>query len=574
MTFTAAVAAGAAVDHLERLVRNAPPDSAIAFVRHGGLAVAHMSGSPWVRAQDDGEVVAVVDGRIHGLPPGSRDPARHALDLYRAKADGMASGLLGDFVIIILDRRTGTMLVARDPLGVRPWHLASSSGDPVGASDLATLVALPGVDTSIDEAAVIAYLAAVTQSRGPTIYSGITTLGPGQTWVVAKGRTRTLTHHHWHVEPDTDTPWDGAAERCRQVMERAVQDRLDAGSSTTSELSGGVDSSIVAGTLAHLGADGLLAGRLVFEGPNADERRYSDAMARRLGISLVSTPPWLGTREECIALTRSMRRPLPDPHFTMFTALHEAFLEHGRLDSLTGSGGDDAFAATSIGGCVFSAVQLRNWSIIRQIGGATIRRPRQAWVELIRPTLHHLTPWREEPPGWITQRAANLGGLYDLFRRPPQRVTGIHAIDERLGNLTSGHQAALLELRALVADPTGRRDSHPYLDPRLIEATYGLDPWWPTSDQHTRALQVHAFGDRLPAIIADRQSKAGFAEVFWPGVLDEQSLRDVQRGPLADMGWLDLDGFSRLVQRARTGAPPAAIPLARCVAVDRWLRVL
>lgn len=575
MSFTAAVATRGAVDRLERLLGNAPSAPETSFVRHGSLAVAHLSESPWVSTHDDGEVLAVVDGRLHGLPAGTRDPARHAVERYRSEASGLARGLLGDFVIIVVDRRTDTLLVARDPLGVRPWHLASSHGDAVGASDLATLVALPGVDTDIDEAAAIEYLAAVTQSRGYTFYRGVTTLGPGQTWIVAQGRSRTMAHHRWQLEPDLDIAWDDAAARCRDVLGRAVQDRLDAGGSPTGELSGGLDSSAVVGTVAQLGVDGLLAGRLVFEGPVADERRYSDAVAEHWGIPLVSTPPWLGTAEVCVELTRAMRRPLPDPHFTMFTALHEALLERGRLDSLTGLGGDDAFATTSIGGRIVSAAQLRQWSILRQVASATVRRPRQAWPELLRPTLHHLAPWRgDDPPAWIADGAARTAGLHDLFRGRPERVTGVHAIDERMVNLRNGYDAAILELRALVADRSGRRESHPYLDPRFIEATYGLDPWWPTVGHGSRALQVEAFRDRLPALVAARRLKAGFAEVFWPSVLDEHTLRDVQAGPLRDRGWLDPGGFSTLVERAKGGAASTAIPLARCVAVDRWLRLL
>jgi asparagine synthetase B (glutamine-hydrolysing) len=575
MTFTAAIASGAAVDHLDRLLRKPRPGRATSIVRHGRLAVAYVDSSPWVKTHDDGEVLAVVDGRIHGLRPGVRDPALHAVERYRAEAGGMARGLLGDFVIIVLDRRSESMLVARDPLGVRPWYLASSNGDPIGASDMATLVALPGVDTAIDEATVIEYLAAVTQSRGPTIYRGVTTLGPGHTWLVAHGRGRTFAHHQWRLEPDTNISWDDAAARCRDVLGQVVKDRLDVSGSSTADLSGGLDSSIVVGTMAQLGADGLLAGRLVFEGPEADERRYSDAVADHWGIPLVSTPPWVGTSEGCLELTRTLRRPVPDPHFTMFTTLHEALLERGRLDSLTGSGGDDAFAATRIGGRVVSAVQLRQWSIIRQIAGATVQRPRQAWPQLIRPTLHHLAPWRgERPPNWITDRAARSAGLHDLFRRRPQRVTGIHAIDDRIDNLTNGHEAALFELRALVADRIGRRDSHPYLDPRLIEVTYGLDPWWPTVDHHNRALQAYAFRDRLPDQVAERRTKAGFAEAFWPGILGEQTLREVQGGPLMDLGWLKTEGLATLIERAEKGTPAAAIPLSRCVAVDRWLRVL
>jgi hypothetical protein len=151
-------------------------------------------------------------------------------------------------------------------------------------------------------------------------------------------------------------------------------------------------------------------------------------------------------------------------------------------------------------------------------------------------------------------------------------VTGVDAIDERIANITSGYDAAILEDRAGVGDLAGRRDSHPFLDPRLIEATYGLDPWWPSRGDHTRALQVAAYRDRLPPAVAERRSKADFSEVFWPQLLNDEVLSRVRTGPLAEAGWLDREGFSALVANAQKGIANAAIPLSRCVSLDRWMR--
>src|SRR5690606_31125514 len=133
------------------------------------------------------------------------------------------------------------------------------------------------------------------------------------------------------------------------------------------ELSGGLDSSAVVGTVARSGRGDLLAGRLVFAGPRADERAWSDAVARHWAIPLVSAPPWSPSDDECRELTRRLRRPLPDPHFLMFCGLHEAFLAHGRPEGLTGLGGDDAFVAAGIGSRAVSAVQLRRWRVLGQL---------------------------------------------------------------------------------------------------------------------------------------------------------------------------------------------------------------
>jgi hypothetical protein len=177
-------------------------------------------------------------------------------------------------------------------------------------------------------------------------------------------------------------------------------------------------------------------------------------------------------------------------------------------------------------------------------------------------------------PSWVSGEAIALAGLDAMLRRRPEKVTGIAAIDQRIDTITSGYDAAILESRATVTDAEGRRESHPFLDPRLIEATYGLNPWWATEGDHSRALEVAAYRDRLPLLVAERRSKADFSEVFWPELLSGHIIHEVRTGPLVELGWLDLAGFEAVVQGAKEGKAFRAIPLSRCVSVDRWLRSL
>ncbi|MDQ3895970.1 MAG: asparagine synthase-related protein [Actinomycetota bacterium] len=547
----------------------------ISLIRHEDLLVAWSARCPWIQFHDDGNVLVVLDGRLHNLSSSSADQAEGLLERYRARGTGVARELLGDFVLIVLDRAKKTLLVARDPVGVRPWYQATAGRRHAGTSDVATLVALPWVDTTVDEHIAIEYLAAVEESRGETLYRGIRTLRPGETWSSVGGRARTVSHHEWDVAPELDVSWDEAAERCRAVFDEAVGCRLSADQPATSELSGGLDSSTVVGTLVRLGRADLVAARILFDGPRADERFYSDAVIEHWGVPEVSAGPWIPSGQELEDLTHRLRRPCPDANFTMFADLDRALLELGRRDGLTGLGGDDAFVACDVGSRVVSALKLRQTDVLRDLGAAALRHPRQSWSGVLRPTAGYLAaPWRgrRRLPGWVSRRAAAEADLPSLLGRHAPRVTGIDAIDERVSNFTSGYNASILQTRAVVGDWLGRRESHPFLDPRFVRATYGLDPWWPTRGGHYRALHVAAFRDRLPAVVAQRLSKADFSEVFWPQVLDDATLAEVRSGPLATLGWLDGTGFDALVANAKRGTANSAIPLFRCLSLDRWLR--
>jgi asparagine synthetase B (glutamine-hydrolysing) len=574
MTFTAAVATGPeATESLRRLVAAGAAPGGTAVVGHTDFAVAWAAESPWVDSHDDGDVLVVVDGRLHDPASPASGAAEQLYERYRTRGAHVAVGLLGDFVIVVLDRARRRTLVARDPLGVRPWYQATAGRRHAGASEMATLAALPWVDTAVNEDLAIEYLAPVWESRGETLHRGIGTLRPGHTWHSNGKATRTFAHHRWEFAPDLEISWDDAAERCREVLGAAVASRLHADVPATSELSGGLDSSSVVGTIMRLGREDLLVGRLIFEGPRADERSYSDAVIDHWGLPAVSAAPWMPTEQEAEELTRQLRRPLPDPHFMMFASLHRTLLTEGRTESLTGAGGDDAFAVGGIGGRIVSAVKLRQGDVLAGLARRAIHIPRDVWPGMLRPALHHLARWRGDAlPPWVRREAAARADLPRLFRRRPERVTGIDAIDERIANISSGYDACILETSALVQDLVGRRLSHPFLDPRFVQATYGLDPWWPARDGHTRRLEVDAFSDRLPAAVAQRQSKADFSEVFWPQLLTGETVERVRGGPLHDLGWLDREGFDAMVVRAKKGMANAAIPLSRCVALDRWMR--
>ena len=574
MTFTLAVASGPeASSSLHNALREGVEHGEVAWAEHVGMAIAWSSHSPWVTVHDDGQVLVVVDGRLHNLSRDGRTPASLLLARYRERGGDVAGGLLGDFVVVVLDRNRRSLLVARDPVGVRPWYESGSAARHAGASEVATLCSIPWVDDAVDEDEAVAYLAGAAESRGPTLHRGICTLPPGHTRRLGAGQYTVTRHHYWNVVPDVHTTWDDAVERCRELLDTAVQSRLAVAGSPASELSGGLDSSSVVGTAVRLGYDDLLTSRLVFDSARADERQYSDAVLAKWGLRAVSVSPWIMTSQESQEMTAALHRPPPDPNFTMFVSGHRAMLAEGRPDTLTGLGGDDAFVAMSLPSRTVSAVQLRQRSVLGPLLREGVRRPQETWRGVVRPALRSILPRQQPPPGHVASSFRGHEALLARANRRPVRVTGVAAIDGRLDNMTSGYHASILEDAAVVADLVQRRSSHPFMDPRVLEATYGLDPSWPVRGGHDRALQVAAYADRLPDLVLNRRSKAEFSEVVWPSLSDD-AIGRVTSGPIIERGWLDPVGFQNVIQHARGGRPWAALPLYRALALDRWLRGL
>ena len=79
-----------------------------------------------------------------------------------------------DGAFALFDRGTGQLLIARDPLGEKPMHLAwLSDGTLAFGSELAALMALPEIARRIDPAAMEDVLALGYIPDPATIYAGI-----------------------------------------------------------------------------------------------------------------------------------------------------------------------------------------------------------------------------------------------------------------------------------------------------------------------------------------------------------------------------------------------------------------
>lgn len=583
MTFIAATATGPAVDDLQRHVQAAHVGSQIHMEHHRDKAVAWNRNHPLVSSEDDGDVLVILDGQLHNLWGCDRPAARLLHDRYRELGFDLARGLLGDFVIIVLDRTRDSLAVCRDPLGVRPWYQSGDNRRTSGATDIATVRALPWVNREVNEVEALTYLTGLVRSQGSTLYRGIKTLPPGSTWRAAGGVVTDWKHHNWRIHPEFDVTWDEAVERCRDTLDEVVRCRIRATGPATCHLSGGLDSSAVTGTAVLVGAESILVGRLLFTQPEADERTYSDAVIERWGVPAVSVEPWIPTEAEAYEWTAHLQYPIPHPSTTMFASLNRAFLDEGRSVVMSGIGGDDAFIDVSRSSLVLSAFRNRQRDVLRSVLAADLRRPRSAWRDTWRGVAAHHMPWRHCLPisrPWLTPSPlspafAKRSGFTEVLKR--QRVyqlTGDAAVDERAAGLTSGYLAAILERAAMVDDQTGCRMTHPFLDPRFIEATYGLNPWFSLRGGHDRALAADAYADRIPPNVQNRRTKAHFSGVSQGATLgNPEAVAQLMAGPLVNHGWIQRSRLADLAEEAGHSWD-ADRRLFRALSLDRWLRVV
>ncbi|MGY1715559.1 N-acetylglutaminylglutamine amidotransferase [Geodermatophilus sp. SYSU D01106] len=260
--------------------------------------------------------------------------------------------LHGMFVVVIHERDTGRVVMARDRLGIKPLYLSETPGRLRFASSLPALLRAGDVDTSIDPVALHHYLtwhAVVPAPR--TLLNGVRKLPPATVRVIeADGTSRE--HRYWEPTYErraehsgwSNRDWEDAIEEALRV---AVRRRLVSDIPVGVLLSGGLDSSLIVGLLAQEGQSDLATYSIGFEtvgGHAGDEFRYSDVIAERFGTDhhriRVSSDELAAALGHAIG---AMAEPMVSHDVVAFDLLSERVSQTIRVVQ-SGQGADEVFA--------------------------------------------------------------------------------------------------------------------------------------------------------------------------------------------------------------------------------------
>jgi asparagine synthase (glutamine-hydrolysing) len=274
------------------------------------------------------------------------------LKAYAQWGEDFVDHLVGMFAVVIVERDSGRVVLARDRLGIKPLYLAEVSGALRFASTLPALLAGGGIDTEVDRVALHSYLSFHSVVPAPrTIVKGVRKLPPATVKVLEPDGT-SRQRQYW-APPYTRDP--GRADWSERDWEDAVLDalRLAVKRRMVSDvevgvlLSGGVDSSLVVGLLAEQGQHGLRTFSIGFEavgGRAGDEFVYSDLIAERFGTNhtQMRVPPDRVLPALDAAVT-AMSEPMVSHDVVAFYLLSQEVARHVKVVQ-SGQGADEVFA--------------------------------------------------------------------------------------------------------------------------------------------------------------------------------------------------------------------------------------
>jgi asparagine synthase (glutamine-hydrolysing) len=271
---------------------------------HRRLSIIDVAGGRQPLANEDetvwitfnGEIYNHVDlrrelvGRGHQFRTHSDTEAIvHAYEEWGAEC---ATRLRGMFAFALWDERAQRLLLVRDRLGIKPLYYSQIGGDLVFGSEIKSLLAVPGVDSTIDDEALVAYLALRYVPAPLTLFRGVKKLPPASVLTWCGGRA--ALYRYWDladVPPrDAAPPTEAeAAAELRERIDHVTKLRLMSEVPVGAFLSGGIDSTMI--TAAMLRADDARGALKTFSvGYAEDDAQSEDELGyARLAAGVLGT---------------------------------------------------------------------------------------------------------------------------------------------------------------------------------------------------------------------------------------------------------------------------------------------
>lgn len=445
------------------------------------------------------------------------------LALYERHGPAMLDKLNGIFAFALWDVRQQRLFLARDRYGTKPlYYTRLAGGDFAFASETKSLLALPGIDKSLDYSALSEHLTFQTMLADRTLLKSIRLLEPG-CYALLDAETGHWQHtRYWEpiFEPttpvETERDLRNTAAQIRHLLEQAVQRQLTGDVLMGSLLSGGLDSAAITAIAARLNPNRWPTFTAGFELDGLQSINQNDEQAEDERLAARQLAEAFGTRHRELAIDANALPHCLDSlvwHLDDFRAgisypnyLVNQMAREDVTVVLSGVGGDELFA-----GYPWRYEPLLAFDDAPVVGGLSFESHYyQTWTRLLseseKETLFTTDAW-QALDGFSTR---------DSFSETLATCHAKRAIDRALCFDFKTFLPALLLVEDRLSMAHGLESRVPFLDNDLVDACLGLPTSvklrGQTSEQSPRIAKwilKEALKDLLPATILERR-KQGF----------------------------------------------------------------
>ena len=274
------------------------------------------------------------------------------LSAYEEWGPRFVERLNGMFALALWDRRSSSLLLARDRYGIKPLYTTWVGSTFLFASEIKSFLQHPGFRPQLSPQHLLEYFTFQNVFTDGTLFRDVALLPPGQTLTIHLGNGEPVRRTYWDfefAEVDDGASDDEYAEELDRLFRQAVERQLVSDVPVGAFLSGGMDSgsitSVAARVLPHLstftgGFDLTSASGMEL---GWDERDKAEAMSYAFGTEQYETVLKAGDMERCLpALTWHLEDPRVGQSYPNYyiARLASKFVKV----ALSGAGGDELFA--------------------------------------------------------------------------------------------------------------------------------------------------------------------------------------------------------------------------------------
>lgn len=580
-----------------------------AALGHRRLSIIDVDNSRQPLANEDGSVVVAFNGEIynyrelrdslasrghHLRTEGDTETIVHLYEEYGADC---VEHLRGMFAFALWDERQQRLLLARDRMGQKPLYYRIESDRITFASELKSLLHVPGAPRELDPAVVDLYLTYQYVPHPHCILKGYAQLPPGHLaiWSAEGLSTRAYWQPPFAEAPEQLDARDWVAE-LRETLTDAVRLRMRSDVPLGAFLSGGVDSTLIVGLMAGLSERPVQTFSIGFPEERFDERSFA-----REAADLHSTEHTeLVVEPSALDILPKLIWHYDEP-FSDSSAIPTMLLsELARRDvtvSLSGDGGDELF----FGYDRYLAVRLaerfdRIPAPLRKLLGIGSRIPASVRQRSFLRRLKRFLSSISEPPrqrylNWVSIfAAAQRAELYEpafarQFAGQDAAAFLFGAYDAAGSHHDFVSQTAFADtITYLPCDiltkvdrasmSCGLEARSPLLDHHVVELAVRMPRELKQSDRAGKVILKSTFADLLPESIS-RRPKMGFGvpiDIWFRGELKEL-LHDVLLDSHAThRGWFRPAVVRQLVEEHTSGRADHAYRLWALLVLELWAR--
>jgi asparagine synthase (glutamine-hydrolysing) len=533
----------------------------------------------------------------------TRSDTEVIVHLFEEKGAAAIPLLRGMFAIAAWDRRSRTLMLARDRAGKKPLYWFADGRGIYFASEIKALLLLPNCPREIDPAAIDLYLAYEAIPGTGTIFKGVHRLAPASvlTWTPSTGpRIETYWRADWRTK--TTMPYEEAKRHLRELIVDATRARLISDVPLGAFLSGGVDSSAVVSAMAECSSGPVKTFSIGFPQQDFDETRYARMVAHKFGT----------THEEFIVEPNAIEI-LPtlawqyDQPFADSSALPTFYVSRMTRQRVTvalnGDGGDELFGgyeryrALIVRGLYHAATTPAVRGLAERLARAmpgsssaesSLRKVRM-FADAARGTLdefnlrmfnHRMFEGVERRRLYSPDFAARLGSV-DADRYFLERMVesaeqaGSDPVDRALWTDTQMYLPDTLLVKVdIAAMSVSLEGRSPLLDTNVMEFAASLPRTWKVTARQTKKILKEAHEGILPHDVLYRR-KMGFSVPIKHWLRSElySYTRDILLDPASiRRGYFRRDVVERLLEDHRAGRRNNATRLWALLMLEHWHR--